>query len=164
MSMVPRARIIMDMGVGYNGHVYRHVGGTSCVNNKFLIVKKKKKKVIFKCRNLHFGGSEIKKIYILSEDGAPWTLMPIMGHHGHVNGAPKHVHCTLSGAYRPVRNVRKRLHINFQISNSLGRGPPKPPPPNMPTPPPPPDFFLQKRLHIKKPLGTPLPVHACAPA
>ena len=32
MSMVPRARGTMDMGVGYNGHVYRHVGGTSCVN------------------------------------------------------------------------------------------------------------------------------------
>ena len=32
MSMVPRARGTMDMGVGYNGHVHRHVGGTSCVN------------------------------------------------------------------------------------------------------------------------------------
>ena len=30
--MVPRARGTMDMRVGYNGHVYRHVGGTSCVN------------------------------------------------------------------------------------------------------------------------------------
>ena len=24
------------------------------------------------------------KNYILSEDGAPWTIMPIMRHHGHV--------------------------------------------------------------------------------
>ena len=30
--MVPQDRGTMDMGVGYNGHVYRYVVGTSCVN------------------------------------------------------------------------------------------------------------------------------------
>ena len=59
-----------------------------------------------------------------------------------------------SGAYRPIRNVRKRSHINFQFSNFLGRGPPNPPPFFIWHPSP--DFFLQKRLHIKKPQGTPL--------
>ena len=81
--------------MGYNGHVYRHVGRTSCVNQHIFNSEIKNKKVIFKCRNLHCRGSEIKK-NIFSEDGAPWTLMPIMGHHGHVHGAPKHVHCTPS--------------------------------------------------------------------
>ena len=70
----------MDMGVGYNGHVYRHVGGTSCVNQH--IFKSEIKKLIFNCRNLHFGDSEIKKIYILrgrgtmdisANNGAQWT-------------------------------------------------------------------------------------------
>ena len=55
----------MDMGVGYNGHVYRQAGGTSCVNQHIFNSEMKNKKVIFKCRNLHFGGSEIKKIYFL---------------------------------------------------------------------------------------------------
>ena len=36
MSMVPRSSGhdvgTWDMNVGYKGHVYRHVGGTSCVN------------------------------------------------------------------------------------------------------------------------------------
>ena len=52
MSMVPRARGTMDMGVGYNGHVYRHVGGTSCVNqhifNSFILgIVQIKKRYIF---------------------------------------------------------------------------------------------------------------------
>ena len=51
-----------------------------------------------------------------------------------------------SEAYRPIRNVRKWLHINLQISLFLGEGPPDP---AFATPPP---IFLQKRLHIKKPL------------
>ena len=34
------------------------------------------------------------KIYIFSEDGAPWTLMPKMGHHGRAHSAPEQVHCT----------------------------------------------------------------------
>ena len=59
MSMVPRAWGTMDMGVGYNEHVYRHVGGTSCVNQHIFNSEMKNKKVIFKCRNRHFGGSEI---------------------------------------------------------------------------------------------------------
>ena len=59
MSMVPRARGTMDMGVGYNGHVYRHVVGTSCVNQPIFNSEMKNKKVIFKCRNLNFGGSDI---------------------------------------------------------------------------------------------------------
>ena len=37
MSMVPRARGTMDMGVGYNGHVNRHVVGTFCVNQPILL-------------------------------------------------------------------------------------------------------------------------------
>ena len=65
MSMVPRARGTMDMGVGYNGHVHRHVGETLCVNQHIFNSEMKNKKVIFKCKNLHFGGSEIKKIYFL---------------------------------------------------------------------------------------------------
>ena len=44
MSMVPRARGTMDMGVGYNGHVYRHVGGTSCVNQHIFNSEMKNKK------------------------------------------------------------------------------------------------------------------------
>ena len=71
--MVPRARGTMDMGVGYNGHVYRHVVGTSCVYQPIFNSEMKNKKVIFKCRILHFGGSEINK-YILSLK---------TGHHGH---------------------------------------------------------------------------------
>ena len=71
--MVPRARGTKDMGVGYNGHVYRHVVGTSCVTQPIFNSEMKNKKVIFKCRILHFGGSEIKK-YILSLK---------TGHHGH---------------------------------------------------------------------------------
>ena len=73
MSMVPRARGTMDMGVGYNGHVYRHVVGTSCVNQPIFNSEMKNKKVIFKCRNLHFGGSDIKKN----------KLSLKTGHHGH---------------------------------------------------------------------------------
>ena len=42
--MVPRARGTMDMGVGYNGHVYRHVGRISCVNQHIFISKMKNKK------------------------------------------------------------------------------------------------------------------------
>ena len=34
----------MDMGVGYNGHVYRHVGGTSCVNQHIFKSEMKNKK------------------------------------------------------------------------------------------------------------------------
>ena len=55
-----------------------------------------------------------------------------------------------AGAYRPIRNVRKRLHINLQYSNFLRGGTPTPPP-IFHLPPLPPTFFLQKRLHIKKP-------------
>ena len=58
--------------------------GLSVSINTFLIVKCKIEKIIFKCRNLHF----------FYEDGAPWTLLPIMRHHGHVHGALKHAHCT----------------------------------------------------------------------
>ena len=47
MSMVPRARGTMDMGVGYNGHVYRHVVGASCVNQPIFNIEMKNKKVIF---------------------------------------------------------------------------------------------------------------------
>ena len=71
MSMVPRARGTMDLG--YNGHVYRHVGGTSCVNQHIFNSEMKNKKIIFKCRNIHCGGGEIKK-YIFSVR---------TGHHGH---------------------------------------------------------------------------------
>ena len=48
MSMVPRARGTIDMGVGYNGHVYRHVGGggTSFVNQHTFNSQIKNKKVI----------------------------------------------------------------------------------------------------------------------
>ena len=94
-GLVPRARAAMDMGVGYNGHVYRHVWGTSCVNQHIVNSEMKNKKVIFKCRNFIMGVVRLKK-YIFSEDRAPWTLMPIMGHHGHVHGTPKHVHYTPS--------------------------------------------------------------------
>ena len=73
MSMVPRAWGTMDMGVGYNGHVYSHVVGTSCVNQPIFNSEIKNKKVIFKCRNLHFGGSDIKKN----------KLSLKTGHHGH---------------------------------------------------------------------------------
>ena len=42
-----RARGTMNMGVGYNGHVYRHVGGTSCVNQHiFNSDMKKNKKIV----------------------------------------------------------------------------------------------------------------------
>ena len=51
----------------------------------------------------------------------------------------------------PIRTVRKRLHINFQIF--LGEDHNPPPPICHPSP----NYFLQKRLHIKKPLGTSLP-------
>ena len=44
MSMVPQARGTMDMWVGYNGYVYRHVGGTSCVNQHIFISEMKTKK------------------------------------------------------------------------------------------------------------------------
>ena len=43
--MVPRARGTMDMGVGYNGHVYRHVLGTSCVNQPIFNSEMKNKKI-----------------------------------------------------------------------------------------------------------------------
>ena len=97
--MVPRARGTMDMGVGYNGHVYRHVGGTSCVNQHILIVKRKIKKVIFNCRNIHFKDSEILKVYILwgwgtmgikINNGAPWTCpwCPVACSLYPVHGAP----------------------------------------------------------------------------
>ena len=43
-----------------------------------------------------------------------------------------------AGAYRPIRNVRKRLHNNLQISNFLGGGPQTPP---FATPPP--TFFYK---------------------
>ena len=59
MSMVPRARGTMDMGVGYNGHVYRHVGGTSCVKQHIFYSEMKNKKVISDCGNLHFRDSAI---------------------------------------------------------------------------------------------------------
>ena len=85
MSMVPRARGTMDMGVGYNGHIYRHVGGTSCVNQH--IFNSEIKKVIFNCGNPFLGIVQFKKD-IYSEDGAPWTLMSILGNHGHVHGIP----------------------------------------------------------------------------
>ena len=58
--MVPLARGTMDMKVEYN--VYRHVGGTSCVNQHIFNSEMKNKKVSFNCRNLHFRNSEIKKI------------------------------------------------------------------------------------------------------
>ena len=63
--MVPRARGTMDMGVGYNGHVYRHVGGTSCVNQHIFNGEIENKKVIFKCSNLHFGLVGLTKIDFL---------------------------------------------------------------------------------------------------
>ena len=44
MSIVPRARGTMDMGVGYNEHVYRHARETSCVNQHIFNSKTKKKK------------------------------------------------------------------------------------------------------------------------
>ena len=47
----------------------------------------------------------------------------------------------MSGAYRPIRNVRKRLHNNLQIF--WGEDP------QTPHFPPLPQLFLQKRLHIK---------------
>ena len=72
MSMVPRARDTMDMGVGYNGHVYKHVVRTSYVNQPIFNSEMKNKKVIFKCRNLYFVGSDDKK-KTFSEEGAPWT-------------------------------------------------------------------------------------------
>ena len=53
---------MMDMGVGYNGHVYRHVGGTSCVNEH--IFNSEIKKVMLYCGNLHFRDSAIEKRYI----------------------------------------------------------------------------------------------------
>ena len=33
----------MNMGVGHNGHVYRHVGGTSYVNQHIFISEMKNK-------------------------------------------------------------------------------------------------------------------------
>ena len=44
--------------MGYNGHVYRHVGGTSSVN-QHIFNSEMKKKVIFNCGNLHFRDSAI---------------------------------------------------------------------------------------------------------
>ena len=38
---------------------------------------------------------KIQQMSMVPELGAPWTLMPIMGHHGHVHGAPKPVRCNL---------------------------------------------------------------------
>ena len=82
----------MDMGVGYNGHVYRHVGGTSI--NTLLIVKWKIKKYYLIVEIFILGGLNLK-IYIVSEDGALWTIIiPTMGHHEHVHSAPYHVRCT----------------------------------------------------------------------
>ena len=77
MTMVPRARGPMDMGVGYNEQFYRHVGETSCVNQHIFNSEMKNKKVglIFKCTILHFGGIvvRLKKIFSLRT-----------GHHGHL--------------------------------------------------------------------------------
>ena len=61
------------MGVGYNGHVYRHVVGASCVNQPIFNIEMKNKKVIFKCRTLPFGGSDILKKQLSLKTG----------HHGH---------------------------------------------------------------------------------
>ena len=89
MSIVP----LWTCGWGrpYKGHVYRYVGAgnplvgeTTCVNQHIFKGEMINKKVLFKCRNIHMG-------VVISEDWAPWTLMPIMGHHGHVHGSPKHV-------------------------------------------------------------------------
>ena len=71
--------------------MYRHVGGTSCVNQHILNSEMKNKKMLFNCGNLHFRDSAIKKKYIYSGDGAPWTLLSILGHHGHVHGTPSMV-------------------------------------------------------------------------
>ena len=88
MSRVPRARGTMDMGVGYNGHVYRHVGGAFSVNQHiFCSVMKNEKKWYLIVEIFILGIVQFKKD-IYSEDRAPWTLMSILGHYVHAHGAP----------------------------------------------------------------------------
>ena len=62
-----------------------------------------------------------------------------------------------AGAYHPIRNVRKQLHINLQFSNFLGGGPPNPPPPQFFICHPSPELFFYKNGYtLKSLLGTPL--------
>ena len=73
--MVPRARGSMDMVVGYNGHVYRHVVGNSRVTQPIFNSEMKNKKVIdYLNAEFFILGVARLKIYILSLK---------TGHHGH---------------------------------------------------------------------------------
>ena len=88
--------VAMDTRVGYDGHVYWACWGTSCVNQHIIKSAMRNKKWIFNFVEIFILGIVEFKKYIYSEDGAPWTLMTMMGHHGHDHGAPGYVHGTSS--------------------------------------------------------------------